>query len=88
MKVYIASYEDNLSSESTNGITGVYKNIQDARDKIKENYRKEIENIKHKDCDSIFYEYTEVVEDDYWEIRSTFDEFYYMSESVETYELL
>ena len=88
MKVYIASYEDNLSSESTNGITGVYKNIQDARDKIKENYKKEIENIKRKDCDSIFYEYTEVVEDDYWEIRSTFDEFYYMSESVETYELL
>ena len=87
MEVYVTYLEDNLPSENNWEITGVFKNIEDARDKVKRNYLLELDNIEDKDCSSVFYEYFSIVEDGYWEIRSKTDESYYMSEGIETFKL-
>ena len=88
MKVYVVTTEDNLPSEFSASVVGVYSTSQKAKDVIGMDYHDMI-----KECDrgnfipNYFKEYTTVTYDGYWEIRSKADEAIYMSEAIEEFEI-
>ena len=88
MNVYVLTIQDNMPSEATFEVNGVYGSLEKAKAQLGTDYHDMI-----KECDSgifmprYFKEYTTIEEDGYWEIRSKCEEAIYMSEAIDEFPL-